>query len=352
MLRLFSFLCFLVHSISAEEVSPLERLKQDAAGQSKYLSSGGDEAKKNLKADLAGFRSKIEPILKKSCVECHGPEKQKGKFRVDTLDPDLSHGEDADWWLEVMGVLTNGEMPPPDEDVELSDANRTEVIDWLASEIQTASRVHRAEQEQSSFRRMTRYEYNYALQDLLGLELDFAKGLPPEPVSEDGFKNSSEMLRISSSQYADYLKLNREALNRATVRGERPEMLYWGVSAERASERRIQGSRGRGRKGGGRGAHYKNTETGQTVPASWEFRRAKHAWAPEETRPKVPEPSEHIAVLPVGERLVVELGNRLPDEGILRVRVRAWRVFGEADQIPSLALDFGWQGNNNSKRVL
>ena len=87
---------------------------------------------------------------------------------------------------------------------------------------------------------MTKYEYNYTLQDLLGLPYDFAKDLPPDPVSEHGFKNSSAMLHVTAKQYADYLEINRSALNRATVRGQRPEVVYWGVSAERAATRKVK----------------------------------------------------------------------------------------------------------------
>ena len=42
---------------------------------------------------LAKFRAEVEPVLKRVCVGCHGPEKQKGKFRVDTLNPDLLSGK-------------------------------------------------------------------------------------------------------------------------------------------------------------------------------------------------------------------------------------------------------------------
>ncbi len=323
------------------------------------LQSIGSE---DLQPKLAVFRDRIEPILRETCFKCHGAEKQKAKFRVDTLDPDLTRGDDVSWWLEIVDVLTNGEMPPADE-VEMSDEDRSEVIDWLSSEIQLASQVRRSEGGYTSFRRMTRYEYNYALQDLLGLELDFAKDLLPDPVSEDGFRNSSEMLRMTSSQYRTYLELNRSALNRATVRGERPDMLFWGVSAKRASEEKFakleeanerssNRNQRRGRRRGGRGGlgtHYKNTDTGKTVAATWSFRRAVNAWAPTLTRPEVPEFSEYIAILPPGERLVVELGNRLPDEGTLRVRLRATRVSMDPDLLPSVALEFGWQGHNNSK---
>jgi len=37
----------------------------------------------------------IKPILEKSCFKCHGPEKQKGKLRVDSLTATLKGGEDG-----------------------------------------------------------------------------------------------------------------------------------------------------------------------------------------------------------------------------------------------------------------
>ncbi|MGB7342662.1 MAG: DUF1592 domain-containing protein [Pirellulaceae bacterium] len=369
-IRLFAVGIFLfATSLQAEELT-LEQIKVAGATQSKYRSMVSRPVSSvSPKANLESFRKEVEPALKKACYECHGPGTAEGDFRVDTLDPDLLHGQDVDWWLDVSAAVTNGEMPPKDGP-KLADDDRSKIIDWLSAEIQVASQVRRAAQGQSSFRRMTRYEYNYALQDLLGLELEFAKDLPPDPVSEHGFKNSSEMLQMSAKQYADYLEINRSALNRATVRGERPDVLYWGVSAARAATRKTKtrqeldaeielqatetpaaqrGDRGGRRGPGGKGAHYLNTKTGKTSSANWQFRRAVNAWAPVTTLPAVPVPSDYVAVLPTGQGLIVELGNRLPDEGTLRVRVRAWRVSTESDQIPSLALDFGWQGNNNSK---
>ena len=72
-------------------------------------------------AKLAEFRSKVDPVLKRVCVGCHGAEKQKGKFRIDTLDPDLLKGKDVSWWLEVFGVFGNGEMPPENAKVQLAE---------------------------------------------------------------------------------------------------------------------------------------------------------------------------------------------------------------------------------------
>ena len=73
----------------------------------------------------------------------------------------------------------------------LADADRGSLVEWLSGEVNKASLVRRNSSEHSSFRRMTKYEYNYALQDLLGLPYPLGNSLPPETASEDGFQNSS-----------------------------------------------------------------------------------------------------------------------------------------------------------------
>lgn len=320
---------------------------------------------------LEAYRTSVEPILRMSCLPCHGPRQQEGSIRIDTLDPDLLHGADVSWWLEVFAVLSNGEMPPPDE-VELQDDDRGRIVDWLSSELQTASMVRHAEQEHSSFRRMTRYEYNYALQDLLGLPYNFANDLPPDAISEGGFQNSSEVMHMSASQLATYRELGRNALNRATVRGEHPERLYWSVTMQAASaaewasqeteleqvrqtykdnpdkqnrelEQKIEGFQGRhGR------AHYKNLITARTAVAEWKYNEATYAWKPTEDPPDIPAISDYVAVIPPRQKLIVELGDRIPAEGTLRVRVRAARTSVDDDPIPSMQLEFGWQASNDS----
>jgi mono/diheme cytochrome c family protein len=350
----------------------LDELKAAGALRSSYLKQQRHSVDTEApQARLAAFRKDVEPVLKKACVECHGSETQEGNIRLDTLDPDLLHGDDVNWWLEVVAVLSNGEMPPADA-TKLADKDRSNMIEWLSSEIQVASTVRRAAQGHSSFRRMTRYEYKYALQDLLGLPYDFAKDLPPESTSEDGFQNSSEILHMSAMQFGTYRDLSRTALKKATVRGERPTPIYWSVSMKAAAvelwakqdeelekirrrhkdepeklkrelERRIAQFRDPPNS-----AHYRNLNTGRAGRATWSYGEAKYAWKPTKTRPQTPPASDHVAVIPAGQKLIVELGNLVPDQGTLRVRVRASRTSVEDDRNPSLQLEFGWQASNDS----
>lgn len=39
------------------------------------------------------FESRIRPVLHEQCVQCHGPEKQEGRLRVDALRFLLEGGE-------------------------------------------------------------------------------------------------------------------------------------------------------------------------------------------------------------------------------------------------------------------
>jgi mono/diheme cytochrome c family protein len=364
--------------VSSSDSVPLslEELKAAGALQSSYRTQErrpvGTESPQ---PQLVAFRTDVEPVLKQSCVQCHGPETQEGNLRIDTLDPDLLHGSDVNWWLEVVAVLSNGEMPPADEAV-LRDADRSRVVEWLSSEIQVASAVRRAEQGHSSFRRMTRYEYNHSLQDLLGLPYDFARDLPPEPTSEDGFQNSSEMLHMSAIQFSAYRELSRTALQRATVRGEQPAPLYWSISMKDAStiewaklDEQLQKIRERYKddpekqkqeleqqtarfQSSPNVAHYHELTTGRTARASWSYHGAKYAWKPTHDRLPVPEEVDHVAVIPPGQKLIVELGDQIPEEGTLRVRIRASRTSLDESHFPSLQLEFGWQASNDSEAAV
>ena len=60
----------------------------------------------------SGFDRSVLPFLERHCFRCHGEQRQKGNFRIDSLSRDLVSGPSIDHWLEVIEKLGNGEMPP------------------------------------------------------------------------------------------------------------------------------------------------------------------------------------------------------------------------------------------------
>jgi len=372
-----------VDEIATDQMT-LEQLKGSGWSRSRYRAwATGDAAElarqltlvEPPQARVAEFEQHVRPVLQAACLDCHGPDSQEGNIRLDTLDPNLLSGNDVIWWSEVLSVLSKGEMPPADVG-GLDDADRQRVVDWLAEELHVAALVRRQSERATRFRRLTRYEFNHALQDLLDLPWDFARDLPPDPISADGFQNSGPLLQLSVAQLELYHRSAQRALARVIPRGQQPTPLVWGVSMSRASrlewpkleqqvtelrkklanspqelavelqtlEESFQRSHGR--------TYFRDTTNGRTAVANWEYYGAIYAHEPLEALPPPPTAVEHVAILPAGGWLNIELGNRLPDEGTLRVRVRAARANADNAAIPSLQLQFGWQASNEGRALL
>ena len=114
---------------------------------------------------------------------------------------------------------------------------------WLTQRLKAAAEARRGTGGQSVMRRLTRYEYANTLRDLLGVKLDFAKDLPPEPASPDGFKNNGLALGMSAEQLEYYLAINRTALGKVIVEGDAPKVVK--ARVEKSSPiRRVKGVTG------------------------------------------------------------------------------------------------------------
>jgi len=55
-----------------------------------------------------GDLTALRPFLEKHCFGCHGPEKQKGDYRFDTLKADLAGIETLETWQNILDQLNLG----------------------------------------------------------------------------------------------------------------------------------------------------------------------------------------------------------------------------------------------------
>lgn len=312
--------------------------------------NGAATSQAGVALDLAAYQRDIAPLLQGGCLGCHGPDTAEGNFRLDQLDPDLINGDDLEWWREVFAVLTKGEMPPADAE-PLLEHDRVRVVEWLADSLQQASRARRAAGGRSSLRRMTRYEFGFALQDLLGLPYDFARDLPPDAAQTDGFENGADTLQISAGQFMAYHEAARTALQRATVRGERPATLYWTIPMEQAAAD-VWPAEPAAEPAPFPRPYYRQRSSGQTVLIPWAYPEAKYAWKPADTPAELPPGGDVVAVIPPRQKLIVELGDRVPDAGLLEIRARVSRPADAKGPPPSLQLEFGWQASNDSQAAV
>ncbi len=169
-----------------------------------------------IAAGSPGFQSTILPFLKDNCIKCHGPEKSKGKITVHDLDGGLNTGRDVERWEKILKELKSGEMPPEDEKQPV-DSERNALIAWIESGMrQSASKAEQAAPTPTA-RRLTNFEYQNTMRDLLGFELKFISSLPEDPVKPYRFNNTAEFMLIGPEQMDRYLECARRAMDSAIV---------------------------------------------------------------------------------------------------------------------------------------
>ncbi|MEM7784799.1 MAG: DUF1592 domain-containing protein [Planctomycetota bacterium] len=345
--------------VLAQSSRTLDEAKTFGQQKSKYLNKSEvvDSAQTRVEADLKTYREIIGPLLNKACQDCHGEHIQEAEFRIDNLNPDMLHGQDEDWWLEVQNVLSNAEMPPADAEVQLDDGERSKIIQWLSQEVQFASKVRRGQKEHSSFRRLTRYEYSYAMQDLLGLPFDFGADLPPETASEDGFLNSSEYLQMSVNQLEKYRQLARRSLGKAIVQDDKPDAIHYSISMDLACEAESK-ALAKNTKADKNANHFLEESTGKIFAGGHRDVRRTAVFRPQhllskDAKEKAPSKFK-VLMLPANSRQYVNLGKYLPRSGPMKIRVKAARDVGTANKesndvgIPGVEIRFGFRPTNDS----
>ncbi len=185
-------------------------------------------------SETDSYQTLIRPYLTKYCFQCHGAEQQKADLRLDQLDPDMIHGSDTDMWQEVLDLTNVSEMPPQ-EVKQPSNEERQAMVDALTAALRKAMESKRSTGGRNVLRRMTAYEYNNTLRDLLQLDLRYAIDLPPEGVAKEGFKNNSGVLGTSALHIEYFERIARSALERIIlVPDQQPKPYFVRVEPEAA----------------------------------------------------------------------------------------------------------------------
>ncbi len=88
------------------------------------------------------YEKDIKPLFEKSCYKCHGPEKQKGKLRLDSLEAVMKGGESgkiiegkdsakSTVVVAVSGLDEDTAMPPKDKAPPLTKEEQGLLRAWI-----------------------------------------------------------------------------------------------------------------------------------------------------------------------------------------------------------------------------
>ncbi len=337
------------------KILSLQQAREFGRKDSRFLRPDGtapSDPKKIPIANLGDYKKSLYPILQKSCLGCHGPDRTEGRLRVDQLDPNLLTGQHVNQWKEIYNALGNSEMPPADEpEYTLAAQDRGLLVEWVGAELEKAYHVRKGGQDYSAFRRMTRYEYNYALQDLLGIPFDVVERLPPESMSDDGFLNRSELLQMSAMQFETSREIGLRTLQRVTVHGDPPKPVVYKFAFQNemtrltsAANAKIFNVKDDNYKQARNTPHFLNHTSGQVI----HYSGGNFKPDPKAIVGEVHTDSPIAISLPPGRELKFNLDRFLPDEGVMRVRIRAARSNMNPQHFANLRLIFSAHTSNNA----
>ena len=176
--------------------------------------------------------SAARSFLTQHCIKCHDSSTHKGDVTLtgiggSSLPTKSALSQDtAELYEQVLSVLESGEMPPADQPRPKEEAVNS-IRQWLELQLQSSAGQVMGKHPITTARRLTNFEYQNTMRDLLGFELKLLEDLPKDPVTAYRFNNTSDMMRLGPEQVARYLATGRRAMEAAIVDPEKPEVHQW-----------------------------------------------------------------------------------------------------------------------------
>ncbi|MES1168911.1 MAG: DUF1587 domain-containing protein, partial [Oleiharenicola lentus] len=130
-------------------------------------------------ADLGAF-------VDQHCLDCHDTWHTRGDLSLEGLDYSRP-GANPEVWERVLRKLDHRLMPPVDKS-RPDEGSYRHMTGYLTAELDRAAAVHPQPGRTDALRRLNRTEYQNAVRDLLGVEID-ATALLPQDEPAHGFDN-------------------------------------------------------------------------------------------------------------------------------------------------------------------
>ncbi|MBM89102.1 MAG: hypothetical protein CMQ41_12075 [Gammaproteobacteria bacterium] len=148
----------------------------------------------------------LDRALSQYCVVCHNDTLLTANFTLQGISS-VALSEHSSALEKVLRRLKTGEMPPPGMP-RPDESERIEIVNWLESELDKNARMT-PDPGSPAIHRLNRVEYNNAVRDLLGIDLDHAEDLPADD-SGYGFDNISGVLTVSPLHIEKYVAAARQ----------------------------------------------------------------------------------------------------------------------------------------------
>ncbi|MDX1946574.1 MAG: DUF1592 domain-containing protein [Pirellulaceae bacterium] len=180
------------------------------------------------------YVSRVVPLLKKYCLECHGPDVQEAEIGFHDYKTVAKVTGDLPTWTRVLQMIETGVMPP-DDSPQPTAAERKGAVNDLEKILFNVDCDGPPDPGRVTIRRLNRAEYNNTVRDLLGVKFQPADDFPSDDVGS-GFDNIGEVLTLPPLLMEKYLAA-AERIAETTIVTD-PALF---VQAQRRDRRQLSG---------------------------------------------------------------------------------------------------------------
>ena len=151
----------------------------------------------------------LNSFLSSHCTDCHGPEKQNGETRLDTLTLNIADSDTALHWQEVLDVLNLGEMPPVDEKQPGKEELQS-IIKHLTIALDASRKRLSEDGGNIAMRRINRREYRNTIEQLTGMRIakNHENIIPHDSITEN-YDTIGQDQQFSSHYFDDYFEVGQ-----------------------------------------------------------------------------------------------------------------------------------------------
>ena len=155
------------------------------------------------------------------CAKCHSDQEPKADLNV-TLDRDLdSVTKRRAVWENIVEMVSNGQMPPPEEPRPDQDAI-DKFVAVVNAVFEEADRHAKPDPGRVTVRRLNRTEYNNTIRDLMWIDFNAAEDFPSDDIGH-GFDNIGDVLTMSPVLMERYLSAAESIVQKAILVGDPPK---------------------------------------------------------------------------------------------------------------------------------
>jgi hypothetical protein len=176
-----------------------------------------------------------QAVLDQYCVSCHNFEDYSGGFEIEGQGP-IQIAQTPDIAEKIIKRLRSGLMPPSGQD-RPDQATLDTVAEHVAQAVDSQSELHLPS---PGLHRLNRTEYQNAIRDILGLQINAAKFLPPDD-SSHGFDNMAESLTSSPALLEAYLSAAGYASRLALGSDTAPTLAVFDAAPDTSQNEHIPG---------------------------------------------------------------------------------------------------------------